>query len=83
MPQDLYSKAWMKTEARQHWKRHLPRLFNRLKNSGKLEQSLDEAAQKTRSAMDALVEKAKLKPDEAWPEVRHEWIVLDPATYNQ
>ena len=83
MPKDLFSKAWMKTEARQHWKRHLPRLYSRLKNSGKLEAALDEAATKTRGAMEALEQKAGMKPDEAWPEVRGEWIVLDPATYER
>ena len=80
---DSYSKAWMKTEARQYWRRYLPRLFRRLKDSGELEAALDDVATRARVAMDALQIQAHLTPDEAWPEVRHEWILLDPARYNQ
>lgn len=78
----MYDVPWLMTEGRQHWKRHLPQLYNRLKNTGKLETSLREAAQQTKVRMDSL-EKAGMKPDEAWPEVRAEHLILNPAEFNQ
>lgn len=77
-----FDQAWLMTEGRQHWKRHLPRLYARLKNSGKLEASLREAAQATKKAMDALEKTQGMSPAEAWPEVRAEFLILNPSDYS-
>ena len=76
-----FDRAWMIAEAREHWKKHLPRLYARLKNRGELEEALRVAADQTLTAMDELVGTG-MTPAEAWPEVRAEFLILDPANYD-
>ena len=72
---------WLMTEGRQHWRRHLPKLYARLKNNGLLESSLRQAAQQTQTLMKQY-EQAGYTPTEAWPEARGEYLILNPAEYN-
>lgn len=60
-------------EARQHWKEHLPTRFAALKKAGKLDSSLQEAANQTYLELQQL-EDSGLTPEEAWQMVREEYL---------
>lgn len=77
-----FDRAWMVAEGRAHWKRNLPKLYAQLKNSGQLEKELAAAADRTLQEMQEYVE-AGMTPAEAWPEVRADFLILDPETYNR
>lgn len=68
----------LKAEGRNHWKKHLPKMYARLERSGKLEEAIEEAAQQTRKLMDQANEAGQTDA-EAWPEVRAQYLILDPA----
>lgn len=72
---------WLIAEGRAHWKRHLPRMYARLKNNGTLESSLQDAARQTKLIMDQY-EQTGMTPAAAWPEARADYLILDPKQYN-
>lgn len=74
---------WLIAEGRAHWKAHLSALYNRLKNQGRLEQELKNAAEQTLQEMQELQKKAGMTPAEAWPEVRAMHLILDPTEYGK
>lgn len=77
-----FDREWMVAEARAHWRRNLPNLYARLKNSGRLEAELAAAADRTLVELEQYKE-AGLTPAEAWPEIRSDFLILDPQVYNQ
>lgn len=82
MPQHQYDLQWLIAEGRDHWKRHLPTLYAKLLNSKTLEQELKKAAERTMQEMEQL-QQAGMTAAEAWPEVRDEYLILDPSRYNR
>lgn len=74
---EAFSLRRLRNEGRTHWKRHLPKLYQQLQESGQLEPELTEAAKKTRTLMDQYNAQG-MTDQEAWPEVRAEFLILDP-----
>lgn len=74
---EAFSLRRLRMEGREHWKRHLPQLYQQLKEAGQLEQALTEAAKQTRALMDQYNDRG-MTDQEAWPEVRAEFLILDP-----
>jgi len=73
----------LKRLAEMHWKKYRPKMFQSLKESGRLEESLNQAANDTWQAMQSI--KTKLieqgyteqqAEDTAWEMMRQEWILL-------
>ena len=62
---------------RQHWKEHLPARYAALKKAGRLDASLQEAANQTYSEVSRL-EEAGFQPDEAWQMARETYLLLPP-----
>ncbi len=60
---------------REHWREHLPRMFQELESSGELADAIEDAVQKTEAAVAQLV-KHDTHPWDAWIEVREEWAIL-------
>lgn len=75
---EAFNLTRLKAEGRNHWKKHLPAMFARLERAGTLEQELTEAATQTRRLMDQANEAGQTDA-EAWPEVRAQFLILDPA----
>lgn len=68
----------LKAEGRRHWMRHLPTMYKSLVQTGRLEAALQEAARQTRELMNQANEAGQTDA-EAWPEVRAQFLILDPA----
>jgi hypothetical protein len=63
--------------ARKSWKENNPSLYRQLLESGKLEEALNEAAEKTyRDVCD--LEESGYSPDEAWIMAREIYILIKP-----
>ena len=62
-------------QARDHWKEHLPEMFARLKQEGKMEQALTLAAFQTAQEMRNLT-KQGIAHQEAWEQVREQYLFL-------
>ena len=65
-------KNWI-LQARQHWRDHQPNRYKTLKESGKLEAALSEAAEATAEAMQALVDEG-FDREQAWEMVREQHL---------
>ena len=61
--------------ARAHWKEHLPNRYAALQKAGKLEASLDQAANQTYLETSQL-EDAGMNPQEAWEMTREKYLLL-------
>lgn len=75
---EAFNLTRLKNEGRNHWKKHLPAMHARLERAGTLEQALTEAATQTRQLLDQAND-AGMTDAEAWPEVRAQFLILDPA----
>lgn len=75
---EAFNLTRLKNEGRNHWKKHLPAMTRRLTTAGTLEQALTEAATQTRQLLDQAND-AGMTDAEAWPEVRAQFLILDPA----
>lgn len=64
--------SWM-SQARQHWQEFQPTRFQELKQSGRLGQALQDAAERTYQEMNALTE-AGMTEQEAWEMVREQYL---------
>ena len=62
-------------DAREHWKEHLPKIYNEYERNGVLQQKLEEAAEQTYQELDQL-ELSGISPDEAWQIVRERYLFL-------
>jgi hypothetical protein len=62
-----------KSQARRHWKEHLPTLYRQLKASGKLEAALKDAAERTFREMEELEEMGYDRQG-AWEIVREQYL---------
>lgn len=63
------------SQARDHWKEHLPKMYARLEKAGTLEQALTEAADATAAGMRVLVTQGATQ-QEAWEQVRERYLFL-------
>ncbi len=75
---EAFNLTRLKAEGRNHWKKYLPAMHARLERAGTLEQALTEAATQTRKLLDQAND-AGMTDAEAWPEVRAQFLILDPA----
>ncbi|MEW8437168.1 MAG: hypothetical protein AB2689_03340 [Candidatus Thiodiazotropha taylori] len=63
------------SKAKEHWKEFQPTRYQELKESGQLEQALQEAAEQTHLEMSEL-EEAGFQNHEAWEMVRERYLFL-------
>lgn len=84
----MYTKEQLKEKARAHWKKHRPEMFKELKDSGELEESLNQAAEDTLDGMKQIeqhmIEKNGYTKDQAercaWEMMREEWILISEGS---
>lgn len=62
-------------EAKEHWREHLPKMFQKLQSEGMLEKALLFAQERTMQEMSAL-ESLGMTPDEAWEATREKYLIL-------
>lgn len=62
-------------QARLHWREHLPQMYQRLKETGKLEESLQVAADQTAKAM-AQLQAEGFDHHAAWEMTREQYLFL-------
>ena len=73
----------LKQLARNHWTKHRPKMYQRLRKSGVLEELLDRAVEFTREDMRGLVQELKAQgfdetqaQQQAWQTISTRWILL-------
>jgi hypothetical protein len=66
-----------KEMAREHWQEWLPKMYQEMEASGRLEHHLEEAARLTQQQMKSLMDSG-LYEHEAWEMVREEYILRKP-----
>lgn len=74
----MFSQNDLMEAGREHWSKWLPKTTARLSAAGELEAALESAADLTLAEMKELGAKAGMTPEEAWPEVRANHLILDP-----
>lgn len=67
--------ASLQAQIKEHWKRHRPRMYQQLLQSGKLQESIEAAANLTTDALANLVQKGT-PYDQALEAVREQWAFL-------
>jgi hypothetical protein len=60
-------------QADEHWKENQPQMYQRLKESGQLQASLQQAAQQTAAELEELVGQG-VPRDQAWEQVREKYL---------
>lgn len=65
----------LKLQINRHWREHRPKMYAQLKQSGRLEQSIHLAAERTMDALTDLLQD-KVPYNQAWEAVREEWAFL-------
>jgi hypothetical protein len=68
----MFLNTWI-SEARQHWRQFRPTLFRELERTGKLNQALWDAAERTHREMSEL-ENSGFRHHEAWEMVRERYL---------
>jgi arsenate reductase-like glutaredoxin family protein len=61
------------TQARAHWKEFLPTRYKELRQAGKLDEALKNAAERTYEELNEL-EASGMKQQEAWEMVREQYL---------
>lgn len=62
-------------QAKKHWKTYRPKMYRQLQRSGRLNETLQQAAENTGEALADCIEKG-MKYDQAWELVREMWLFL-------
>ncbi len=73
--------------AENHWRQHCPRMFRQLQATGRLEEALLEAQERTLDEMESLMRDFRREGlnspqahDQAWELVREKYLLLPPET---
>jgi pantoate kinase len=83
VPTVMSTEEGLKQLARNHWSKHRPKMYQRLRKSGVLEELLNRAVEFTREDMRGLVQELKAQgfdetqaQQQAWQILSARWILL-------